>query len=160
MGNIEISDPFRTTCTRSADGQKIVLAQWPGSSEATSSSIHEFDLDKLDQKEYSIPETYIVRMAFSPHTRLIAVAGISPNEDRSGLYIIDTFTDEIKLYSQPNLDIGLYDLEKDITTTFRIPANLPWGKPTVEIPIGEWVARFHLSYEGFEPCATSSNISP
>ena len=189
LGNIEISDPFRTTCTRSADGQKIVLAQWPGSSEATSSSIHEFDLDKLDQKEYSIPETYIVRMAFSPHTRLIAVAGISPNEDRSGLYIIDTITDEIKpiegidevisfswspdgsqlaslkwltnrMYSQPNLDIGLYDLEKDITTTFRIPANLPWSKPTVELPIGEWVARFHLSYEGFEPCAMSSNISP
>ena len=189
LGNIEISDPFRTTCTRSADGQKIALAQWPGSSEVTSSSIREFDLYKLEQKEYSIPETYIVRMAFSLHTRLIAVAGISPNEDRSGLYIIDTVTDEIKpiegidevislswspdgsqlaslkwltnrMYSQPNLDIGLYDLEKDITTTFRIPANLPWGKPTVEIPIGEWVARFHLSFEGFEPCAMSSNISP
>ena len=189
LGNIELTDLFRTICNRSKDGSRILLAQWPNSPSKISSKISEYDLFELSLSEYSVPETYITLLSFSPDNRKIAVVVISPHKSRSSLYIIDTATSEadlvpgiediwslawspdgsqlailtwpdFRLYTQSTMNISLYDLETDQSTSCRRFTNLPWGKANIEIPIADWKANFHLAMGGLEPCAAPPTSPP
>ena len=188
LGNIGISDPFRTICNRSKDGSKIVLAQWSDSPSKVSSKISEYDLLKLSQREYIIPEAYITFLAFSPYNRFIAVAGISPNKSRNELYIIDTLSgkteilqvnediwslawspdeNQLAILSWPNSSkqvqssglVSLYNLKTGKATYYRKYVNLPWGKSNINVPIENWKANFQIAIGGLEPCAAPPNPS-
>ena len=52
LGNIEITDLFRTICHRSTDGSRILFAQWPDSSSKVSSRINEYDIRELNLREF------------------------------------------------------------------------------------------------------------
>jgi len=182
LGDIELKDPFRTLCVRSTIGDRIAISQWPQSLTNNETGVLIYNLDGLDRVEYSIPDSYVTHLAFSPGDRYIAVSSLDQNDSRGSLHIIDTESGErrdipeiediwslawspdgtklaslrwpsFRMYTQSILRTFVYDLLSGEINTLILNSDFPWGTTDVNVPLQGWDAKFSLTMGGLEPCA-------
>lgn len=182
LGDIELMDPLRTSCTRSPDGSYIAVSQWPDLPSQVSNTLTWYQLSDLRPLKLVIPNIIIAQLAFSPDNRFLAAAGINLITGKSDLYLIDTrtcdsqFISEIddvwglawspdgtqlaimnwpsfRYQSQSNLRIVIYDLVQKVFFSEIITPDFPLGMSSMKIPLEGWNANFILSMSGLESCA-------
>jgi hypothetical protein len=180
LGDISFTDPFRVICARSPDGTRFAFSEWPGSPGESTYPITWFDLNEQKSVERIIPGTLVIRLAFSPDSRRLAVAGINQEDGGGRLYVIDTRNgaigqlDEVDQtyslawspdgrqlaalkWSGMSTEVGhpilvrVYDLSTGRAVHRRVQ-DYEWGESTLEVPMEDWTARFDLPVFGLESC--------
>jgi len=181
LGELFLDDPWHAICTRSADGERIVISQWSQSAGEMISEIGWYDLLFMELNLIHIPQVSIARLAFSPDDALIAAAGINQESGMSELFLIDTSTNQVefipdftnawslawhpdgsqittlglpsfRLHTPWNLRLQTYDLVSRKITSETLENKFEWGYASIQIPLDGWTADFPLSMHGLEPC--------
>jgi hypothetical protein len=185
LGKIKINHLFKTTCIRSPDGQRIGLFTQEDPPSLLSDLLTVYNLTDLKPTSMTFPGNLLVRAAFSPDSRTLAVAGIDVKKPISRVYLVDL--EQRERLELPRLDpvwslawrsdgkqlaalhwpsfrqstrysvqVTVYDLDSQRTVRLTIDADVDWGSTEVTIPLEGWQARFPLPMSGLEACASPS----
>jgi WD40 repeat protein len=188
LGKIKINHLFKTACKRSPDGRLIVLFTREDPPSLLSDLLTLYNLSDLKPAPMTFPGNLLVRTAFSPDSRTLAVAGIDFNSPVSHVYLADLADGgrlelpvmepvwslawrpdgrQLAALHWPSfrqspkfaVHITVYDLYSKGLTHDIIDPDLDWGSTEAAIPLEGWVASFPLPMDGLESCSSAPGRS-
>jgi hypothetical protein len=184
LGIIKINHLYKTTCIRSPDGRLIGLFTQDNPPSLLNDLFTLYKLPSLEQLSLTFPGNVLVRAAFSPDSRNLAVAGIDLETTRSNLFLVDLDSGERQevtgippVYSlawsldgsrlaalhwpdfrqtdETTIQISEYDLETTKTVRHDLAADLDWDSAEITVPLEGWQASFQLPMGGLESCTAA-----
>lgn len=182
LGEVEMTNPLKLICDRSADGTRIVFSGWQILPTVINDKIYLLDLLNLDLIPLEIPDMVVLWIGFSPDNNSILVTGYDGLDGENGFYLIDTISRDYEqlpirtgfgsvAWSPDNSKIAILDLSVspesnskririfDVKTgeeerKFIFAKSLA-GTANLEVPLDGWIANFQIPLQDLSQCTAT-----
>ncbi len=173
LGQLEVGNPWETTCGRSPDGRWLVMVENPDQFLAADTRIRYLSVDHLEEVYKLFPDgprlgSYF---AISPDSRHLVFWGCESQQDGCGLYILDFATGESQrlansgyfshfAWSPNGNELAMINSDA-ILMVMRVNTGeiiyegvVDWQTNSIpmDAPVNAWGVEFPPSRSGFEGC--------